>query len=200
MDFLTAQKGFSQQSRAKVTQLCSSKPGCGSERAEFLGCRLPWVILATQGSFFSCLKELSADSQGRNLAWPFEHWVWSTSSQETEPQGAEKGQVKSHSSTCVSQHTKQSLTQTQPPDPPAACAGDTITEIFPKGKDIRMSSRLKCVKWEGGVVAIEEQQPLNAPEVSGCCLDAFSCKEKGRKKRGWALAEPSLHLQRKLLL
>lgn len=56
MDFLTAQKGFSQQSRAKVTQLCSSKPGCGSERAEFLGCRLPWVILATQGSFFPVLK------------------------------------------------------------------------------------------------------------------------------------------------
>lgn len=46
--------------------------------------RLPWVILAAQGSF-SCLTKLSADSQGRNHGWPFEHSVWSTSSQHRAP-------------------------------------------------------------------------------------------------------------------
>lgn len=144
-----------------------------------------------------------------HLNAPFGAWA-----ARTEPQGPEWGQAQSHSSIlCPS--TRGRAWQR----PSHHKRGDTASETFPKGKDITMSSRLRCVEWgrmccsHWGAAATEH--PWGRQLLPGC----ISVKEKGRKKKGWVLPEfqnnswefalrsaalsltaPSLHLQRKLLL
>lgn len=180
MDFLTAQKQFSQQNRAKVTQLCSSQPGLGPETAEFLGCRLHWVILATQGSF-SWIKKISADSQGRNPTWLFEHSVWSMSSQDRAPRARLKARLNPTAAflcprtqgTAWHRPRHQSHKRRVLVTPPATHFQKEKTELYPQG--------LKVLSGEGCAVAIEGQQPLNTPEVSICCLDVFLSRKKAER-------------------
>lgn len=127
MDFLTTQKQFSHQNWAKVTQLCCTKPGLGSETAELPGCRLRWVILASQCSFF-WLTKISADFQGRNLTLSFER----SSVKHEQPGQSPKGQAKArlnHTAVWVRPPAREG----QPAKDPTRPASSARTELHGMG-------------------------------------------------------------------